>query len=300
MAMGTAGDRHATRSRLPTLLVSHGAPTLALERTAEVVDPSAAAGSAPAGAPVDAAQPAHGGLALRLAELGQRLERPAAILVASAHWATAQPMLTGASSPSTVHDFGGFGDALQQLRYPAPGAPALARRACDLLAQAGIAAGIDPRRGLDHGAWVPLRHLYPRADVPVVQLSIQPGRDARHHYALGEALAPLADEGVLIIGSGGITHNLHEAFARRDRSGEMAWTRAFADWIDARLAARDPAALLDWQRRAPDALRNHPTDEHLLPLFVALGAAGSAARAERVHRGSLWGALALDCWQFSG
>jgi 4,5-DOPA dioxygenase extradiol len=140
--------------------------------------------------------------------------------------------------------------------------------------------------------------MYPDADVPVVQLSVQPGFDASHHVRVGRALAPMAAEGVLVVGSGGATHNLREAFAHRRLASEAPWARAFADWIHAQLETGDTDALLDWQARAPDALRNHPTDEHLLPLFVALGAAGAQPSVERVHRGGTWGALALDAWRF--
>ncbi|MBC7781603.1 MAG: dioxygenase [Proteobacteria bacterium] len=279
---GPPTGAQASASRWPVLFVSHGAPTLALESN----EPKAMG------------IPGHGDTARRLRAIGRELGQPAAILIASAHWGTAQPMLSGSEAPATVHDFGGFAPELYRVRYPAPGAPAIARRVQQLLAGAGVEAGIDLQHGFDHGVWVPLLHLYPSAEVPVVQLSIQPALDARHHHALGRALAELADENVLVIGSGGITHNLGEAFAQRAVTHEAPWSRAFADWFDARLRDRDTAALLDWRARAPHALRNHPTAEHLMPFFVALGAAGAGASAHLVYRGSVWSALALDAWRF--
>lgn len=260
---------------LPTLFVSHGAPTLAVE---------------------------DNGTTRFLRTLGAVLPRPRAILIASAHWDTAQPMLGGALLPETIHDFGGFPDALYRLRYAAPGAPDLAARAQELLRAAGFPAGIDATRGLDHGAWVPLLHAWPAHDVPVLPLSIQSHLGPEHHFRVGRALAPLADEGVLIVGSGSITHNLREVFARRKDPQEPAWMRAFVDWMGERLeagaAADGYADVLNYRAQAPEAVRNHPTDEHLLPLYVALGAAGEGAAARRIHAETTWGALAMDAYLF--
>ena len=261
--------------RLPTLFLSHGSPMTAVE-------------PGPAGA--------------AWADLGRALPRPRAILVASAHWETDTPRLTGTAMPETIHDFGGFPDVLYTLRYPAPGAPDVAAEAAALLREAGFDAGIDARRGLDHGAWVPLLHMFPQADVPVVQLSLQTERGAAHHLALGAAIAPLAERGVLVLGSGHVTHNLRDWMASLRQSQPqplpLPYVAAFADWIAAALAANDRDALDDYRRRAPEAARAHPTEEHFLPLHVAWGAAGEDARVERVVAGFEAGALAMHSWLF--
>jgi 4,5-DOPA dioxygenase extradiol len=232
-------------SRLPTVFISHGAPTL----------------------PIDPSMPSA-----EFASLADQLPRPRAILMLSAHWGTAQPVASIATRPETIHDFYGFPRALYELRYPAPGAPELGNRAAELLNAAGIPAATD-EYGFDHGAWVPLLLMFPEADVPVAQLSIQPRLDAAHHYRVGRALRDLRDEGVMIVGSGQITHNLRAAdFGARPEDADPRVTE-FTDWFEARLAERDIDALLDYRRRAPHAVLMHPTDEHLLPVFSALGAA---------------------------
>ena len=258
-------------SRLPTLFLSHGSPLNAGKRTASS----------------DA-----------WAALAHTLPRPRAVLVASAHWETAVPMLTGNPKPETVHDFGGFPEELYQIRYPAPGAPELAAEAVTLLKGAGIAAGINGCRGLDHGAWVPLRWLYPDADIPVVQVSLQPELGPARHVELGRALAPLADDDVLIIGSGHATHNLGDWMGNPRRQEPLRYAQAFADWLHERLAAHDTAALVDYRARAPEAARAHPSEEHYLPLLVAWGAAGDDARVERFAAGFEAGALANDSYLF--
>lgn len=254
---------------LPSLFISHGAPTLALE-------------------------PGRTGAALTA--LGRDLPRPQAILVASAHWETARPAASIAAHPETIHDFVGFPDELYRMTYPAPGAPDVARQAKDLLDAAGIGADLDAGRGLDHGAWVPLRFLYPAADIPVTQLSIQPRLTPAHHYRLGEALRPLRRAGVLIVGSGSLTHNLRELHMSGARPEPYAVE--FQDWVYNAVGANDVAALLDYRRRAPQAARAHPTDEHLLPLFVALGAAGDSDSARRINDEITYGALAMDAYAF--
>jgi len=231
--------------------------------------------------------------------LGRALPRPRAVLIASAHWETSVPMLTGNRQPETIHDFGGFPPELYKLRYPAPGAPEFATQTVALLKDAGITAGIDGCRGLDHGAWVPLRWMYPDADVPVVQISVQPGLGTAHHLRLGRALAPLAADGVLIIGSGHTTHNLRDWMTNPRRQEPLRYAQAFAEWVGDRLQAHDAAALIDYRVEAPDAVRAHPSEEHFLPLFVAWGAAGERARAERIVSGFEAGALAMDSYRFT-
>jgi 4,5-DOPA dioxygenase extradiol len=255
----------------PALFVSHGAPTLIIEDT-----------------------PAHH----FLAGLGKTLGRPKEILIASAHWESDIPSVSTVARPDTIHDFGGFPRALYEMHYRAPGAPDLAQRAHALLQAAGIEAQPDPGRGLDHGAWVPLMLMYPEADIPVTQLAIQPHRDARHHARVGAALAPLRDEGVLIIGSGSTTHNLREFRGNRLDSPPPPWVNEFADWLHAAIEADRCEDVLDFATKAPQAQRNHPTPEHFLPLFVAMGAGGG--RGKRIHASNNYGILAMDGYQFGG
>ena len=257
--------------RLPTLFLSHGSPMHAVE-------------------------PGEAGRAWE--SLGRSLPRPRAVLIASAHWETSVPMFTGNPKPVTIHDFGGFPAALYSERYPAPGAPELAAKAVSVLKSADIVAGIDGCRGLDHGAWVPLKWMYPHHDVPVVQVSLQPELGPAHHLRLGSALASLAQDGVLIIGSGHTTHNLRDWMSNPRRHEPLRYAASFAHWLDDRLAARDTEAIVAYRERGPEAIRAHPTEEHFLPLFVAWGAAGTDSRAERVIRGFESGALAIDSYLF--
>jgi 4,5-DOPA dioxygenase extradiol len=228
--------------------------------------------------------------------LGRRLPRPRAILVASAHWGTSLPMLTGNPKPETIHDFYNFPEPLYRLRYPAPGAPELAQRAQALLKEAGFPAAIDGCRGLDHGAWSPLLYAYPHAQVPVVQISVQPALGPRHHLSVGRALRPLSHDGVLIVGSGHMTHNLRD-WARGGGKPEP-YAREFAEWVKERLLAHDFEALIDYRSCAPNGVRAHPTDEHFLPLFMALGAAREDARPERIYDAIDAGVLAMDAYVF--
>jgi 4,5-DOPA dioxygenase extradiol len=252
---------------LPVLFLSHGSPMHALD--------AGAAGEA-------------------WSALAARLPRPRAILIASAHWETDVPELTGAARPETIHDFHGFPQPLYQIRYPAPGAPEVAARAQALLDKAGFTAAVDGHRGLDHGAWSPLLHMYPHADIPVVQISVQTVLGPRHHVTLGRALAPLSDDGVLIIGSGHMTHNLRDR--RPDAAQPLPYAVEFQAWVDAQIRARNLDALTEYRTRSPHGVRAHPTDEHFLPLFVALGAAAPAYQAERVYDGIETGALAMDAY----
>jgi len=268
---------------MPTLFISHGSPMHAID-----------AGRA-------------GDL---WAELGRTLPRPSAVLIASAHWETELPMLSSARQPETIHDFGGFPAELYKIIYPAPGAPDVAERAIRCLQSAGLPATANACRGLDHGAWVPLRRMFPNADVPVTQVSIQPSLDASHHLRLGAALAPLTREGVLVVGSGHITHNLRDWMATVRNPGSTAVTDGaaveyvaeFRDWIADALQHDDRARLVRWRERAPHAARAHPTAEHLMPLFVAFGAASEAdappPRVERLDAGVESGVLAMDAYVF--
>jgi 4,5-DOPA dioxygenase extradiol len=247
------------------------------------------------GSPMHALQPGPAGEAWKA--LGRRLARPRAILISSAHWETDSPMLTGAAKPQTIHDFSNFPEPLYRLRYPAPGAPELAQRAQALLREAGFGASIDGKRGLDHGAWAPLLYAYPEADVPVVQISVQPALGPGHHFNLGKAVRPLADEGVLIIGSGHLTHNLRDW--ARGQGAPAPYAREFQDWVKRKLEEGDIDSLVDYRSQSPHGVRAHPTDEHFLPFFFALGAAPVDTKPERVYDAIDAGVLAMDAYVFN-
>jgi 4,5-DOPA dioxygenase extradiol len=220
-------------------------------------------------------------------------------LVVSAHWETAEPMVNAVDVNDTIHDFYGFPPELYELRYAAPGAPDIAERIADKLNAAGLGCGIDRRRGLDHGAWIPLLLMYPNADIPVLQLSVQTHLGPEHHLRIGRALASLRLEGVLIIGSGSFTHDLSEFRGHGPNDPSPDWVDGFADWFDAALTNSQIADLIDYRRQAPFAVKNHPTEEHLLPLYVALGAAGADARAERLHASATFSVLRMDVYTFN-
>ncbi len=224
---------------------------------------------------------------------GAQLQQPGrppvrAVLVMSPHWMARAPVVMGAPEPDTWHDFGGFPQALYRLQYPAPGAPELAAQVAALLRSADIATAIDAERPFDHGAWVPLMHLLPDAKVPVVQLALPAGYSTRQLYALGQALQSLRDEGVLIVASGSMTHNLHEFFSGRpeQNSGAEAYVEAFSRWVENALQQQQFDALMDYRTQAPAAARAHPTDEHFVPLYFALGAAGWAQPEATQHKAS--------------
>jgi len=263
------------------MFLSHGSPMLALEPGL-------------AGAFMQRLGPA----------LDAAFERPRAIIVASAHSLTREPVLMGAERHTTVHDFGGFPPALYKLRYDAPGAPALAQQAARHVRDAGLPVHVVPDGGLDHGIWMPLRFAYPSADVPVLPLAFPPDWSPRQLFALGQALSPLREHGVLVLGSGSITHNLRLLFSRapRERSAqtgvpEMPESAAFRGWFAERSSARDEDALLDYRQRAPNAELMHPTDEHLLPWYVAAGA-GHEGPWLRLHDSVTMGCLGMDAYAF--
>ncbi len=224
--------------------------------------------------------------------------RPAAILVASAHWETAQPAVNAVAVNETIYDFRGFPPALYQLTYPAPGDAALAERVAEQLAEAGLPSSIDRHRGLDHGAWCPLLMAWPQADVPVLQLSVQSHLGPAHHLQLGQAIAGLRREGVLVVGSGSWTHDLRRFRGQAIDAPEAPDVIAFSDWMDAALVEGRTCDLLTYRSKAPFAVQEHPTEEHLLPLYVALGAAGAGARPERLHHSATYGILRMDAYAF--
>lgn len=270
---------------LPALFLSHGSPMMALE-------PSAARDF--------------------LSGLRAGLPLPRAILVISAHHDAAADTvdgvgghvtITASPAPPTVHDFGGFPAELFAMHYPAPGDPMLAGEVAALLTTAGHDARLDPDRGLDHGAWVPLSLAYPAADVPVVQLSIWSGQSPEWHYALGQTLAPLRDMGVLIIGSGSMTHNLRALFTHRPAIDAPAppWVSDFTSWMAERMAAGATEDVLHAVERAPHGRDNHPSMDHILPLFVAMGAGSGTGplHANRLHDSVTYALLAMDVYAFN-
>lgn len=228
-------------------------------------------------------------------DIGLHITEPSAILVVSAHWQAHHPTTSLSVSPETIYDFSGFSPALYRMSYPAPGAPALAEKVAARLSDAGIRADTHPNRGLDHGAWVPLSAMYPKADIPVTQLSLVDDGGPATHLELGKALAQLRDEGVLIVASGAITHNFSwlNWHATPDQAPSSP-AYEFSEWVANRLAARDLPALLNY-RSAPNGEDAHPTEEHFMPLFVALGAAMDVTPV-RHHPKFSYGALAMDAY----
>ncbi|WP_211209855.1 DODA-type extradiol aromatic ring-opening family dioxygenase [Uliginosibacterium gangwonense] len=258
-------------TRMPVLFISHGSPMHAIE-------PSTAATA--------------------WAEFAAGIPVPRAVLMVSAHWESGIPLLGGNPQPETIHDFGGFPEELYRIHYAAPGAPDVAQEALQLLRDAGFSAGIEGCRGLDHGAWIPMLKMYPRANIPVLQLSVQPALGAPHHLALGRALMALRDTGVFIIGSGHMTHNLRDFFVNPVSSGAVPYVKEFRDWVDQRVRSGNTEELLQWEHLAPHARRAHPTSEHFLPLFVALGAAGEGYKVESSFEYFDGGVLAMDAYKF--
>lgn len=256
-------------SPLPVMFVSHGAPTFALE-------------------------PGRTGPLLNA--IGKRLPTTVkAILVVSAHWETdGEVHVSSAPRPETIHDFGGFPRALYELSYPADGHPALAERAVEALRHAGIPAQLDATRGLDHGAWVPLMHMRPAADLPVFQVSLPRQLTAAGCVVLGRALAPLREEGVLILASGSLTHNLYE-FRRHD-DGKEAYVLEFSRWVQQAVETGDVASLVAYRKLAPHAARAHPSEDHFLPLLVALGATTPDEPVAFIDGGITYGVLAMDAY----
>ena len=263
---------------MTTYFISHGAPDL-------VLHPSEAADF--------------------MRSFGLGGHKPRAILMVSAHFLADHPMLTADPKPDMIYDFGGFDPALRQIVFTAPGAPDVAQEAVEALRAAGFSAQLEHHRGFDHGTWVQLVLMHPRADIPVVQLSVNPHAGPEWHYRLGQALAPLAGSGVLVIGSGAATHNLRELFGNYYPLEAPApdWVKEFGEWLDERIVAGDRDALIHYRSQAPYGRENHPTEEHLLPLYVAMGAAcdgaGDPVYGERIHTSHQYGVLMMDCYRFS-
>lgn len=253
---------------LPALFISHGAPTL-------LTEPG----------------PTHA----FLTGLGTGMEQPKAIVCVSAHWTTSIPMVNSTPQPDLIYDFGGFSDELYRMTYPVPGYPSLAERIALLLKEKGIEAGLESARGLDHGVWVPLKLMYPNADIPVVELSVQPRLSPAHHLAIGSALRPLREEGVLVLASGSATHNLRDFFGRAVDSPPPDYAREFDDWLCEAIDANDRETLLNYVGKGPNALTNHPTPEHFLPLFVAMGAGD---KGRMIHRAFTYGVISMAAFSW--
>lgn len=264
---------------LPSIFISHGAPSLAL-------------GDSPARS--------------FLESLPALLPfRPTAILIISAHWEESVVTLNGLDQHTTIHDFGGFPDALYEMRYPAPGSANLVERVRSLLHEQSIPSAANEFRGLDHGAWIPLLLAWPSADIPVVQLSLVAGAGVEDHLKVGRAIAALRSEGILILGSGSFTHNLRDWIRRGSVRGDglaeqPVWVTEFSDWMHRHIVGSDFEALRDYRTRAPFARRNHPSDEHLMPLFVVLAAAGVKPSANLLHRSADHGVMRMDAYRFEG
>lgn len=261
----------------PSLFISHGGPNI-------VTDPSEARDY--------------------LVNLRSVTGKPKAIVLVSAHFETDGPVVVADPAPGMIYDFGGFSPELNAMVYRAPGDQELAMRVAHMLADAGLPVRVAQKRGYDHGAWTPMILAFPEANIPIVQLSIDPSEDAQYHYRLGEILSPLRREGVMPVGSGHITHNLRAVFGAmrggmKPDAAMAAKVEAFTQWFAERFAERDTEALLDWRNRAPHVTENHPTDEHLMPLFFAYGAGGHDAVAERTHASRQFGFFAFDSWKFS-
>ena len=217
----------------------------------------------------------------------------------SAHWGTHQPMTSTVKQHNTIKDFWGFSAELNSIHYPASGAPRLAEKVVELLEDAGIASGTSENRGLDHGAWNPLMLMYPDGDIPVTQLSIQPQQTPDYHFAIGKVLATLRKSGILIIASGSATHNLRE-FGKYPIDGSPPkWVEEFSQWLSTTLQKGDIQTLLNYRQLAPYAPQNHPSAEHLLPLFVALGAGNNPANIIELHSSYTYGVISMASYAFN-
>jgi len=271
--MNTSATPTPLQAALPVLFVPHGSPMFALE--------PGAAGAA-------------------MSAMTRALPVPRAIVVISPHWETMVPTVGTGSQMPTIHDFGGFDPRLYDIQYPASGSPEVAQHVVAALQAAGLPVATDATRGLDHGAWAPLRQMFPDAALPVVPLSIQHHGGPQHAWRVGQALAPLARQGVLIVASGNITHNLRDWQMASMRGGaDPSYAQTFSDWVHARIQARDIDALLDYRSTQAAGVRAHPRDEHLLPLFTALGAAAPDAQAQAWYRGISDHVIAMDGYLFA-
>ncbi len=256
---------------LPSLFVAHGAPTLAIEQ---------------------------GEYVQFLQSLGQKYPDPKAIVIFSAHWESSEQLVSGASCHEMIYDFYGFPEELYQVQYPAQGDPALAMEIVKLLADHGIAAKLDMQRGIDHGTWVPLSLLYPKADIPVIALSVNSYLPAEQQYRIGQALSALREKDVLVMGSGGTVHNLRRL--NWGSSNTEGWAKEFDGWLSKQILEWNTAELFAYEKNAPFAKEAVPTPEHFIPLLLAMGAADDQRKAKLLYQNYQLGSLSLACWQFGG
>jgi 4,5-DOPA dioxygenase extradiol len=271
-ASASAGAARLLTGRAPSLFIGHGSPMNAIESN---------------------------DYTRTLNALGRGIGRPQAILVISAHWLTQHEVQVSlAEQPETMHDFGGFPAKLHAMQYHAPGAPTVARRAAAALVPQRV--GLSPERGLDHGAWSVLTHLYPAADVPVFQLSIDITRPGAHHLGVGRALAALRDEGVLILGSGNLVHNLRDTMQGAPASprGLRPWADEFDQRCKQAIDAGDSRALSAYERLSADAQHAVPFPDHYFPLLYAMGAAQAGETPRHVFEGFQAGTLSMRCVQW--
>jgi 4,5-DOPA dioxygenase extradiol len=263
-------DRQSQYDIQPSLFVAHGAPDLILSD-------------------IPARQ--------FLQETGRRLPEPRGIVVISAHWLTADLQMTAPVALETIHDYSGWPSELYNIEYRASGADWLNERLAGALDKAGYTVRIESRMGLDHGAWVPLSLLYPRADLPIIQLSLMRSASPEQHFRIGQALDDLRQEGVLILGSGGLVHNLR--LLMPEGSPPEEWALSFDNWLFGRLASRELQELFSFASKAEHARLAHPTDEHLMPLFVSLGAGWSGGYSQRIHHSFSYGNLSMTSYAFA-
>jgi 4,5-DOPA dioxygenase extradiol len=256
-----------TTRNAPVFFISHGAPTFALE---------------------------PGVLGPQLGALGQQLADVQAVVVVSPHWQTRALTVQSTAAPQTVHDFGGFPAALYALRYAAPGHPAFAAEVGALLGKAGYNVEFDDRRGLDHGAWVPLWHLLPAANIPVFQVSMPHRMDTQGALQLGQALGAMRARGVAVLASGSMTHNLYEI--EHTDAPAQDYAVEFAHWVRQAVATNDVDRLLNYRSLAPHAQRAHPTEEHFLPLLVAMGARTDGDALQVIQGDITHGVLSMESY----
>ena len=255
-------------NELPVLFISHGAPDLILTK-----------------------EPAY----QALVHIGQQWPAPEGIIAISAHWQAEEFTLGTAEQFSTIHDFGGFPADLYQLTYPARGSRSLADQCVRVLKSESIVFAEDPQRGLDHGVWMPLMIAWPQADIPILPLSLKRGASLWEYLELGRALAPLRRQGILLIASGSVTHNLDTMQA--PGSPAAPWAIEFAQWLKEKLETAQTGALLDYRKRARYARLAHPTTEHFDPLLIAYGA-GEESPGICLHHSFVYGNIAMDNYAF--
>jgi len=258
--------------RTPSLFLSHGSPMMALEQseTTQFFN-----------------------------QLGKELPQPKAIVIFSAHYDRLGPVtITSGHTLTTIHDFYGFPQSLYDVNYSANGAPELAQKAAGLLNESGIPAQLDPTQGLDHGAWTPMLFMYPNKNIPIIQVSINSAMDAVFHFEIGRSLRPLREQGILFVGSGGISHNLREIFAPRQDLQRVEKVNQFTQWVSEELAAGNVDNLLDYLNKGPHARFNHPTPDHYLPLPCILGTSYEDEIGKVLHRAMDLEILALDAYGF--